>query len=888
MRRYRLFLIVAALAAVTIYCLSVRESGDVVEYETAQYGTPYRDSIQPVKEDKPVEVDEPLIVISSTTPRSRPASEPSTIVSSLVIDITTSRARPESTRSSERSSTHTTSSDLAEPTEPLEDLLVVQTEYAADLSNEDSGRLNIDWRPQDGTQPRWQKPQIHFPLDPQKVMNLPNSEPVKLPKIQAKFSTESSAEKRDRISKLNTVKTSFLHAWKGYKKHGLPHDEVKPISKTFADPFMGWGATLVDSLDTLWIMGLEDEFRNATSLIAKIDFQTSLRKDIPLFETVIRYLGGLLGAYDVSDYKYPVLLTKAEELAEILMGAFDTPNRMPITFYNWAPSYTSQSHRAGSHAVMAELGSLSVEMTRLAQLTGNRKYYDAIARVTNEFEKWQPETLIPGLWPLKVDASGCKKVDHRGTTVNGDMSLPVLMDSEADAEADAAVIHKVEEDPAYLPVPATKGKVESQNLERRAPPVTDPRRKHQTPPRPMQYVEQELLAVECTPQGLAPAPNKAEIYGIGGQADSTYEYLPKMHALLRGRTGQYERMYKSSAKAIRETLLFRPMIKDSTRKILFAAKHELDPKANDAKKEVISYEITHLSCFVGGMFALGARLFGIKEDLELAKQLTDGCVWAYSSMPAGIMAETATIVPCPDLKVCKWDQKKWHDALDPDIKERITAVDQWNEKQKEIYESSKSLAIKEAAVADEGIAAERTPAAKAESSQDRVERSLSDEVPSATTSFLDYEQRDEDGAEFATGPIEFVPKTAFSHDRYVQARIQEERLPPSYTKITARHYGLRPEAIESVFYMYRITGDNIWRQKGWEMFGAIQSATQTEVANAGVKDVTSGLGDLDDTMESFWLAETLKYFYLLFDEPERWSLDHWVLNTEAHFLRIPE
>jgi mannosyl-oligosaccharide alpha-1,2-mannosidase len=56
-----------------------------------------------------------------------------------------------------------------------------------------------------------------------------------------------------------------------------------------------------------------------------------------LFETTIRYLGGLLGAYDVSGGKYKVLLEKAEELGEVLMGAFDTPNRMPLTYYHWRP-----------------------------------------------------------------------------------------------------------------------------------------------------------------------------------------------------------------------------------------------------------------------------------------------------------------------------------------------------------------------------------------------------------------------------------------------------------------------------------------------------------------------------------------------------------------------
>src|SRR5436189_3510297 len=93
------------------------------------------------------------------------------------------------------------------------------------------------------------------------------------------------------------------------------------------------------------------------------------------------------------------------------MGAFDTPNRMPMTFYYWTPSYASQPHRADTRVVLAELGSLSVEFTRLAQITKEQKYYDAIARITNELEAFQSSTSLPGLWPTVIDASGCKKPD---------------------------------------------------------------------------------------------------------------------------------------------------------------------------------------------------------------------------------------------------------------------------------------------------------------------------------------------------------------------------------------------------------------------------------------------------------------------------------------------
>jgi hypothetical protein len=64
---------------------------------------------------------------------------------------------------------------------------------------------------------------------------------------------------------------------------------------------------------------------------------------------------------------------------------------------------------------MSELGSLSVEFTRLAQITKEPRYYDAVARITNEFEAWQGKTRLPGMWPIAVDASGCRLPEATST-----------------------------------------------------------------------------------------------------------------------------------------------------------------------------------------------------------------------------------------------------------------------------------------------------------------------------------------------------------------------------------------------------------------------------------------------------------------------------------------
>ena len=168
------------------------------------------------------------------------------------------------------------------------------------------------------------------------LIKLPKGPTQSIPKLQARFKDESSVDKQERLQQLSAVKAEFVHAWQGYKKNAMGADELKPLSGQRHNPFMGWGATLVDALDSLWIMDLKDDFSEAVDEIKKIDFTTSsYRNDIPVFETVIRYLGGLLGAYDISGQRYSVLLEKAEELAEILMDIFDTPNRMPELYYRW-------------------------------------------------------------------------------------------------------------------------------------------------------------------------------------------------------------------------------------------------------------------------------------------------------------------------------------------------------------------------------------------------------------------------------------------------------------------------------------------------------------------------------------------------------------------------
>lgn len=508
----------------------------------------------------------------------------------------------------------------------------------------------------------------------------------RLPQLQHAFSWYT----RPQHARRNAVKASFQRCWAAYKEHAWMADELMPLAGRGKNNFGGWAATLVDSLDTLWIMGMKAEFAEAVDAAVAINFTTSEAKDtISVFETTIRYLGGLLAAYDLSDDTR--LLDKAVELGDTLYGAFDTPNRMPITHWDMQAAANGKEQNADFQALVADIGSLTLEFARLSQITQNVKYYDAVARIMDVFAAQQNETNLPGMWPYAVNA---RNLDfHTGSE-----------------------------------------------------------------------------------------------FSVGAMSDSLYEYLVKMHVLLGG-SELYEGMYKASINAIVEHALFRPMIPDEADILMAGKVRALEPGQLLQKPDV-----EHLGCFAGGMLALGGRLLSDTTHIHLARQLTDGCIWAYKASPLGIMPEDFSMVGCTNSSSCAWNETLWKEAT--------------------------------------------------------RERRLASSWVLPDTPDTDHEQ-----------------------------------LPLGFTSVTNKKYGLRPEAIESVFILYRITGDASLQDAAWTMFQNIQNATQTDLANAAVSNVLDPTATKVDEMESFWLAETLKYFYLIFSEPSLVSLDDYVFNTEAHPLR---
>ncbi|TLD29156.1 hypothetical protein PspLS_03389 [Pyricularia sp. CBS 133598] len=845
------------------------------------------------------------------------------------------------------------------------------------------------------------KAQEDYPIPDDQVIPLPTGKPKAIPTIQHKFGKESVAAKEKREARLAQVKKETKRAWDSYKKYAWGHDEVEPISLMPRDPFCGWAATLVDSLDTLWIMGLKDEFEDAYKALDDIDFTTTERSDIPIFETIIRYMGGLLAAYDISggkEGKHHKLLTKVEELAEVLMSVFDTPNRMPILYYRWQPMYSKQRLQASTMVSVAELGSMSMEFTRLAQLTGNNRYYDAIARITDAFDEWQKRgTALDGIFPQQIDASGCNRTVEPITSSASDASRQQAEESELGT-------------PAIGPPEAPRGKAveesELRKLSARAvtkgrsgaassaadSATSDNGQDTEVPsiPKPRANTYDRGLRVNqfrgtpspdgCRPQGLVESSAGWGQYSMGGSQDSAYEYFPKQYVLLGGLVDQYKKLHENAVAAIKKHLLYRPMIKQEDRTLLFSAAVSARGYGKDMSL-TYQYEVTHLTCFLGGMFAMGGKIFQSEEDVAIGAQLADGCVWAYESTGSGIMPENSHVVPCQSVESCPWNETLWHEHLDPNSDWRNAQVADYKVKKKEWdqmvadaekkgkdkadadWEAKKARAAGKPPKADVGGGSKMPspgfsvldgagPGAKpgAKNSVDDTERVTSakdakthntrskdgavhgeaegynrkrsvDDTETGSWSANKANGRSSSrahgtnpamaGAEDAVGGVRGSislseamsprspsynplwdlppePTKPQTHKEFVEEKIEGERIPPGFVDVMDKRYILRPEAIESVWYMYRITGDPIWQEKGWRMWEAVVAATRTTEGHSAVEDVTLPSPGWTNNMESFWIAETLKYFYLLYTTPDVVSLDDWVLNTEAHPFRRPD
>uniref|UniRef100_A0A8D3CRE8 alpha-1,2-Mannosidase n=1 Tax=Scophthalmus maximus TaxID=52904 RepID=A0A8D3CRE8_SCOMX len=202
------------------------------------------------------------------------------------------------------------------------------------------------------------------------------------------------------------VREAFRHAWKGYKDFAWGHDELRPISRSYGEWF-GLGLTLIDALDTMWILGLKEEFEEAKAWVAaELTFNKNV--DVNLFESTIRILGGLLSTYHLTGDA--LFLDKAKDIGSRLMPAFNTPSKIPYSDVNIGKG-TAHPPRWTSDSTVAEVTSIQLEFRELSRLTQEPQYEDAVAEVMNQVHKLDGK--LDGLVPMFINTNS-GQFTHQG------------------------------------------------------------------------------------------------------------------------------------------------------------------------------------------------------------------------------------------------------------------------------------------------------------------------------------------------------------------------------------------------------------------------------------------------------------------------------------------
>ncbi|OAV93522.1 hypothetical protein, variant [Puccinia triticina 1-1 BBBD Race 1] len=514
----------------------------------------------------------------------------------------------------------------------------------------------------------------------------PNSQDFQmspLPSIQSRTFLDSNSWDTTELQSKNLERRdwiirAFSHTWEGYKKTAWGFDQTRPLSGRGQTAFAGWGATIIDNLDTLLMMNMTQEYNYARTHVRVLDWSNpgsaqpiynsstgeikNSYANINLLESGARYLGALLSAYDLSGDK--LMLSKADELAQWLLPAFNTKTGVPVPNYDLG---TNPSGGASGETYLSEAGSLLLEFTRLAQITGKAHYFNAVDRAAQylQGQSWNSTSRLGNLFPQKIK-----------------------------------------------------------------------------PDEPTQMTG---------------------VYNLNARSSGYYENLVKEAILLRGNSKGYQQAYTSSVDSIFQYLAEDIQVDNQgTQLSIIGEAYSLPGKVGYLPK------ISQQSCSAAAMIGLGARLLQQDLPLNFAQNQTDACLWVHETSPGGIGPDEITIIN---------------------------------------YEGSA---------------------------------------------------------------------------RQVSSTPMNEISNPSHLN--------RPNTIESIFYMWRLTGNREWQERGWKLFTRWAEASITEVGFAEIEDVTDDINDDSNKFDGYTgtlSTESMKYFYLLFSDPETISLDEYVFNVASHPFKIP-
>ncbi|KAK3296706.1 glycoside hydrolase family 47 protein [Chaetomium fimeti] len=202
------------------------------------------------------------------------------------------------------------------------------------------------------------------------------------------------------------VKEAFSTSWEAYSQYAWGKDRYHPVSgkgSQMSPKGLGW--IIVDSLDTMMIMNLTEPLAESRKWLHR-SLTYDQDQDVNTFETTIRMLGGLLSAHylagrlpDVASRRDSIYLTKAVDLAERLLAAYESRSGIPYASVHLGRKVGLPSHADGGSSSMAEAATLQLEMKYLSHITGDERYWRRAEKVMQVLDD---NAMEAGLLPIFV------------------------------------------------------------------------------------------------------------------------------------------------------------------------------------------------------------------------------------------------------------------------------------------------------------------------------------------------------------------------------------------------------------------------------------------------------------------------------------------------------
>lgn len=744
----------------------------------------------------------------------------------------------------------------------------------------------------------------------------------------------------------SSVKEAMMHAWRGYRTFAWGFDTLKPVTRSGVNDFGGLCVTMIDSLDTLLIMGMYAEYKEAVNYIVDHVYLDQ-QEDVNLFELTIRVLGGLLSAYELDNQMDYRLLNKTIHIADSLLFAFDSPTGIPYGTlgmksrrkYNpaWVPGST-----------IAEVGTLALEWEHLTYLTGNPKYALAARRALSHLLTIEVPT--DSLWPTFVHpdtgewvSSGVTLGARADSLYEYILKIYCLAGGMRDTRVWAAEVDEVEveknDDTISRSNNATPKKSRTKNIhfpglvgnkgllfpsanlslssvkiQDYAPVSTFPNTGGGTSKGAKAWRASSVISSDdrngANDGGTPPysmlnqdrwtyvPPSSSPLTLTYGDTIAEYE-LRTQFLLQNSFTIQqtddeltFPKNFQNIQSTVTDNLLSqypydaRVTILPPFHPVAYLLGGGSSDLSHPAASSSTSSSVTYASEISWYTNLFGAHLRSI-AGIEHQLTRISSTIYIHSNNNGNTVASSGSTTGGLGNGRYTYLTERNGEAI---VREVTTTVNNNN--------NPNTM---------EGVTGSTTT-----DSTPVPPSSPSSTVTAALPTF-NYDNKVDHLVCFVPGYYALsstVAPTEGLRLRYLALARRLMRtcirmytatitgLAPEISRLpegsdgplpdqNSKHSLLRPEAVESLFVLYRITGDNIYREWGWQIFGALQTHARIPTGGySSIKDVTVQPVVHNDHMESFFLAETLKYLYLLFSDGHTIPLEDYVFNTEAHPLPV--